>query len=39
MSAVESALGDAYSEPATEVREFVESMKQAASGTGAEATA
>jgi glutathione S-transferase len=37
MSAVESALGDAYSEPAAEVREFVASMKQAASG--AEATA
>jgi glutathione S-transferase len=30
MSAVESALGDAYSEPAAEVREFVDSVKQAA---------
>ena len=30
MSAVESALGDAYSEPAAEVREFVGSVKQAA---------
>jgi len=37
MSAVESALGDAYSEPAAEVREFVGQMKDAASG--AEATA
>jgi glutathione S-transferase len=36
MSAVESALGDAYSEPAAEVREFVGQMKDAASG--AEAT-
>jgi glutathione S-transferase len=30
MGAVESALGDAYSEPAAEVREFVGSVKQAA---------
>jgi glutathione S-transferase len=30
MSNVESALGDAYSEPAAEVREFVDSVKQAA---------
>jgi glutathione S-transferase len=30
MSSVESALGDAYSEPAAEVREFVGSVKQAA---------
>ncbi|HMA27038.1 MAG: glutathione S-transferase family protein [Solirubrobacterales bacterium] len=30
MSAVEAALGDAYSEPAAEVREFVGSVKQAA---------
>jgi glutathione S-transferase len=30
MSAVESALGDAYSEPAADVRGYVESVKQAA---------
>jgi glutathione S-transferase len=27
MAAVESALGDAYSEPAADVREFVDSQK------------
>ena len=39
MSAVESALGDAYSEPAADVRGFVSQMKETASGAGAEATA
>ena len=39
MSAVESALGDAYSEPAADVRGFVSQMREAASGAGAEATA
>jgi glutathione S-transferase len=39
MSAVESALGDAYSEPAADVRGFVGQMKEAAAGAGAEATA
>jgi glutathione S-transferase len=39
MSAVESALGDAYSEPAADVRGFVSQMKETSSGAGAEATA
>ena len=39
MSAMESALGDAYSEPAADVRGFVSQMKETASGAGAEATA